>query len=62
LRQVVNDRAENGALVPLSVVTGLEDPHLAAEVDATAPRAKEAGASLGRLSLFVSSRRLVRVG
>jgi hypothetical protein len=22
-------RAENGALVPLSVVTGLEDPHLA---------------------------------
>jgi hypothetical protein len=29
LRQVVIGRAENGALVPLSVVTGLEDPHLA---------------------------------
>jgi hypothetical protein len=29
LRQVVIGRAENGPLVPLSVVTGLEDPHLA---------------------------------
>jgi hypothetical protein len=26
LRQVVIGSAENGALVPLSVVTGLEDP------------------------------------
>jgi hypothetical protein len=29
LRQVVIGRAANGALVPLSAVTGLEDHHLA---------------------------------